>query len=93
MGWKIKQLVEDVDTLYGSVQRRLVDEGTRSIDDRLLFASYHFVEAKRLLEDAIEARTDLSELLPLVLGGQRCERPDQRRVAGSSRFWSLNISD
>ena len=29
MGWKIKQLVEDVDTLYGSVQRRLVDEGAR----------------------------------------------------------------
>lgn len=65
--WDLKDLRDQIERLFGQMQREAISPSLNTIVERRTFARYHYGEAKRLLADAIAAHDDIS-LVGLILG-------------------------
>ena len=68
--WDLKQLRDDVQAMYGSDRRRLLERSLGSLDKRLEFARYHYQEQKKLMAGVVPADAGPMHHVELALGGR-----------------------
>ncbi|MBY6064564.1 hypothetical protein [Pseudidiomarina sediminum] len=66
MEWNPRILRDDVEQVYGTAHRRLVDESSTSIVERQQYACYHFHEAKEIFNGYFRERTTAKESIDLI---------------------------
>lgn len=66
--WDLKALRDQVERLFGQLQREAIGPSINSIVERRTFARYHYGEAKRLFDEALAKHEDGISLVGLVLG-------------------------
>ena len=65
--WDLKQLRESVESLYGRSQRKAISPSIDSIEQRRGFASYHYLEALRVMKEATSAHESDMEIMLLMM--------------------------
>jgi hypothetical protein len=74
-GWNLKQLRDDVERVFGQLQREAIGPSLDTIVERRRFARYHYNEAQRLLKEAIGDSEDF-QIVGRILGAYDKELGD-----------------
>ncbi|WP_095063996.1 hypothetical protein [Pseudomonas sp. Irchel s3f19] len=81
--WNLAELRSLVEAKFGRQQKEVLAPSLNSVLQRGAFAKYHYLEAKRLLDEATAAHTDPSAMMMLVLGAD-----DASEAFSEARFQS-----
>ena len=65
--WNITALADLIEQRYSDQQRRLFEESFNSLAERQIYASYHFYEHKRIVEEFILAKGKDEHILETLL--------------------------
>jgi hypothetical protein len=69
MAWNLKELREDVESLYGKTQRELLSPSIETIVDKKFAATYHYRESERLIKEELKGKeSDAFEITKLLIG-------------------------
>lgn len=80
--WDLNQLRASVERLYGLSQREAISPSLDSVEQRRGFASYHYHEASRIMEEATSGHDTDLKMVQLIMGASE----KARQEFGWSRF-------